>query len=133
MNQEKDIRWKQRFQNFEKAMNSLSDAVAQREFSELERAGLIQFFEFSFEFAWKTLKDYLESKAVEATFPREVIKQGFAYEIITDGDVWMEMLAKRNLMAHTYDEGKALLAQGLIVDTFFPVLEQLYVKLKGEL
>ena len=102
---DKSIRWKQRFQNFEKAFLQLESATIKlQSLSDLEKEGLIQRFEYTFELAWKTLKNYLESQNVEAKFPREVIKKGFQYEIIEDGEIWMDMLEKRNLMAHTYDE-----------------------------
>ena len=72
----KEIRWKQRFQNFEKAFLQFDEAVSTiDELSVLEKEGLIQRFEYTFELAWKTLKDYLESQEVEAKFPREVIKK----------------------------------------------------------
>ena len=57
-----DVRWKQRFQNFIKAYQQLTNAVQQSEWSELERAGLIQIFEFTFELGWKTIKDYLHEQ-----------------------------------------------------------------------
>src|SRR5437879_9911575 len=101
---DKDIRWKQRFQNFEKGIIALQDAVKKKELSDLEKAGVIQIYEFTFELAWKTVKDYLEEKKVEVKFPRDAIKEGFTYEIIKNGDVWMDMLQKRNLMSHTYNE-----------------------------
>ena len=66
---DKDIRWKQRFQNFEKAILYLQDAVNKKELSDLEKAGVIQIYEFTFELAWKTVKDYLEEKNVEVKFP----------------------------------------------------------------
>jgi len=65
---------------------------------------LIQRFEYTFELAWKTLKDYLEANEVITKFPRDVIKAAFQYELIKDGEVWMDMLEKQNLLAHTYDE-----------------------------
>lgn len=102
---DKSIRWKQRFQNFDRAFNQLEAAVKMLDsLSDLEKDGLVQRLEYTFELAWKTLKDYLESQNVEVKFPRETIKTGFQYEIISDGEIWMEMLEKRNLMAHTYDD-----------------------------
>lgn len=72
----KEIRWKQRFQNFEKAFQQFDEAVSTIDkLSVLEKEGLIQRFEYTFELAWKTLKDFLESQEVEAKFPREVIKK----------------------------------------------------------
>jgi nucleotidyltransferase substrate binding protein (TIGR01987 family) len=124
----KEIRWKQRFQNFKKAFSHLDEAVQKAdELSVLEKEGLIQRFEYTFELAWKTLKDFLESENVEAKFPRDVIKKGFQYEIILNGEVWMEMLEKRNLMAHTYDEEVFETAVNHVVHFFFPEIKQLYI------
>ncbi|MCF8224742.1 MAG: nucleotidyltransferase substrate binding protein [Bacteroidales bacterium] len=124
-----DIRWQQRFENYSKAFSNLQNGVQlakEKKLSELEGQGLIQAFEFTFELAWKTLKDYLEFNSVQATFPRDVIKNAFQYTIIDDGDLWMDMLEKRNLMAHTYDETKAQLAQELIITKYYKQFEQLY-------
>lgn len=101
----KEIRWKQRFENFENAFLLLEEAVNDfPNLSKLEKEGLIQRFEYTFELSWKTLKDFLESQGVEAKFPREVIKQAFKNELILDGELWLQMLDSRNQMAHTYDE-----------------------------
>ena len=54
----KDIRWKQRFQNFEKAYLLLEQSTSIKSLTDIERAGLIQFFEMSFELAWKLIKDF---------------------------------------------------------------------------
>lgn len=59
------IRWKQRFDNFEKVFLRLNDALLNETPSELEKAGVIQYFEFTFELRWKTLKDYLQEMGVE--------------------------------------------------------------------
>lgn len=111
-----DVRWKQRYNNFEKSLNFLKDAVSRSNLSDLEKAGVIQTYEFTFELAWKTVKDYLEEKGVSAKFPRDTIKEGFRYEILEDGDLWIDMLEKRNLMSHAYDEAKAEIAYKLIIN-----------------
>ena len=127
------IRWKQRFQNFEKAIMLLQDAVKKTSLSDLEKAGVIQFYELTFELAWKTVKDYLEEKNVEVKFPRDAIKEGFLYEIINDGEIWLDMLQKRNLMSHTYDEKNANLAYNLITEQYFDELYDVYLKFKQEI
>lgn len=124
-----DIRWKQRFQNFEKALARLREAVATQNPSDLEKAGVIQFYEFTFELAWKTVQDYLEAQEVSVSFPRDVIKAGFKYELL-DGELWLDMLQKRNLMSHGYDEESAEIAYRLIVDTYFVAIEELFQKLQ---
>ncbi len=128
-----DIRWKQRFQNFEKALLRLQNAVDKTGLSDLEKAGVIQIYEFTFELAWKTVKDYLEEKDVIVKFPGDTIKEGFLYEIIKNGEMWMDMLHKRNLMSHTYDEKNAEIAYKLIVNDFYNELFDVYLKLKKEL
>ena len=127
-----DTRWKQRFQNLEKAYARLQEAVATQNPSELEKAGVIQVYEFTFELAWKTLKDYLETNDVAVSFPRDVIKAGFKYDLL-DGELWLDMLQKRNLMSHTYDEENAELAYNLIVDTYFAAIDQVFQKLRQSL
>lgn len=124
---EKSIRWKQRFQNFDKAFKQLESAIEELDLlSDLEKEGLVQRFEYTFELSWKTLKDYLESQDVEAKFPRDAIKKGFQYEIVDNGEIWMEMLEKRNLMAHTYDEEIFQTAVQQISNLFFPEIKKLH-------
>ena len=122
----KDIRWKQRFENFEKAWLLLSDSAKKKDYSPLEKAGMVQFFEFTFELSWKLMKDYMEAQGIDTKFPRQVIKEAFDKHIVTAGDIWMDMLDKRNLMAHTYDETKADLAVQLIKSDYIPALAEAY-------
>lgn len=102
-----DIRWQQRFQNYSKALFLLSDALkdGSEKLSLLEKEGTLQRFEYSFELAWKVMKDYLEENGIiiNPVTPKQVIKQAFAAKIISEGQVWIDMLLSRNLMSHTYD------------------------------
>jgi len=125
MNELKEIRWQQRFQNLVKAFNQLERGLAIEHPSDIERQGIIHSFEFSFELAWKTLKDYLESQGVTCQFPREVIKKSFQHQIIPEGELWLDMLGKRNLLAHTYDETLAMISYRLIKQDFSPELKKL--------
>lgn len=124
----KEIRWKQRFSNFEKAFLQLEEAVKRLDsLDDLAKEGLIQRFEYTFELAWKTMKDYLESKNVEARFPRDVIKAGFQYELILDGELWLEMLEMRNDTSHAYDEKKFKVILDAIVHRFFTAIKNLKI------
>lgn len=127
---EKDIRWKQRFQNFEKAFLFLKKAVELKNYDELQQAGLVQSFEFTFKLAWKTLKDYLWQQGMEVQFPRDVIKQSFSTQLIVDGTKWIQMLDKRNELTHTYNQEQAQRAIQIIREQYFPLLEQVYQTLK---
>jgi nucleotidyltransferase substrate binding protein (TIGR01987 family) len=129
----KDIRWKQRFSNFEQAYMRLKEAVEDFDtLNRLAKEGLIQRFEYTLELAWKTLKDYLESKEEIAKFPKDVIKKAFRADLIDDGETWMEMLEKRNLLSHTYEEQifNEVLAE--ITGPYFIQINKLYDLLKNE-
>lgn len=126
MNQ-KEIRWKQRFENFEKAYLQLSNAINKFDsLDDLSKEGLIQRFEYTFELAWKTLKDYLESEGIVTQYPRETLKQGFHVEVLNNGEVWIDMLEKRNLLAHTYDQTNFEIALKSILELYFPEITRLY-------
>lgn len=128
----KTIRWQQRFENFERAFQLLERTIAIANPTEAERGGLIQFFETSFELAWKTLKDYLESEGIDTKTPRESIKQAFQAGILTDGHIWIKMLDDRNMMSHTYDDEESQKVGLLIRNNYFPQLQALYKTLKAK-
>lgn len=126
-----DIRWKQRLSNFQKSLGHLADAIEIENPSVVEQAGIIQFFEMSFELAWKTLKDYLEEQGfVDVKSPRATIKKSFEIELVDDGHAWLEALANRNLATHTYDDETAKELYILICESYFPLLESLHATLK---
>lgn len=124
-----DIRWKQRFSNFTRAFQSLTEAVAlsqQRELSPLEQQGLIQSFEFTHELAWKMLKDYLEYQGVNNIVgSRDASRVAFQNALIQDGEVWMQMIAARNQTSHTYNLKVAQSVVESILNRFYPAFNQL--------
>jgi nucleotidyltransferase substrate binding protein (TIGR01987 family) len=128
-----DIRWKQRFSNYRLALANLTKGIEISKPSDLEKSGIIQIFEYTFELAWKTMKDYLKEMEVEVNYPREVIKTAFSYELIEDGDIWIDMLEKRNLMSHTYDKKNTELAYTLIKNEYFEKLKTLEAYLSKKL
>ena len=132
MDNPKEIRWRQRFLDFEKSLKHLEKALAIATPDEVYQAGIIQFFEVSFELAWKTMKDYLEAQGYKISSPRQTIQQAFQVKLITEGHTWIEALEKRNMMAHTYDEARAKEAENLIRLTYFNILSGLYNTLKIE-
>jgi nucleotidyltransferase substrate binding protein (TIGR01987 family) len=129
----KNIRYKQRFENLDKALSNLREAVENyAQLSNLELEGLVQRFEYSFELSWKTLKDYLEAQGEDIKSPRDAIKTAFSYEIIDNGDVWMDMLEKRNLFSHTYDENLFNKSIDYIVNDYFIEIEKLHIFFKNK-
>jgi len=129
-----DIRWKQRLENFGSAFVLLKEAFEKdpAEMSDLEKEGAVQRFEYTFELAWKTLKDYLVYSGVsfDQITPRSVIKQAFAAKIIKDGQTWIDMLEQRNLMAHTYDSETFEAVFGNISQRYVDALAQVITWLR---
>ena len=127
------IRWKQRFNNLNKAFNTLKRAVWLKNPNEIEKQWIIQSFEFTFELAWKTMKDYLENQGVETWTPREVIKHAFSYKYIDDWALWIDILDKRNLLSHTYDEKKAEEALSKIRLSYYQAIDNLHKTLQSKI
>jgi len=100
--------------------------------SEIEKAGLIQFFEITFDLALKVLKDYLEAQGYIVKSPRETIKQAYQMEIIDEGHAWIEALSSRNQTTHTYDEQFTEKFIQQIQEVYFPLFKSLYEKLLEE-
>ena len=124
--EDKDVRWKQRFQNFEKAFLFFTQAVERQTYTPIEVGGLVQAFEFTFELGWKTIKDYLYEQGIETAFPRAALKEGFSTHIIEDGHTWIDMLEKRNELSHTYNEEVAHSAVEVIKNSYYPAIQQVY-------
>ena len=126
-----DIRWQQRFQNFDRAFVLLRSALQDRpldEYSALEQEGIIHRFEYAYELAWKTMKDYLEVNGVvmSPVTAREVIKQAFAAKLVPDGQVWIDMMLHRNQLSHTYDFSKFRQVLEAAHTRYLPAMEILH-------
>ncbi len=125
-----DTRWKQRFQNFDKAFNKFEFALShfnEEQENELYQMALIQTFEFTYELGWKTVKDYLHYSGIKkVNLPREVIKHGYQNQIIENGQMWINMMEDRNLMAHTYSEENAKKAVERISNEYSQAIKQLH-------
>jgi nucleotidyltransferase substrate binding protein (TIGR01987 family) len=120
---DEDIRWKQRFHNYKKALATLKNAVElakTRTLTDLEKQGMIQGFEFTFELAWNVMKDYLEEQGITGIIgSKGAVRHAFNKDIIEDGQVCIDMIKDRNLAAHSYDEKTAEdLATAIIRDYY---------------
>jgi len=131
-------RWKQRLQSFGNALDNLKWAVdyaqtqsqKQQELTILEEAGLIQFFEFTYELAWKTLQDYFRSQGVlEGAGPRVAFETAIQNGLIENRESWRELKESRELASHTYSNEQADEIAKNIIQLYFPLLETLYLKL----
>lgn len=127
-----DTRWRQRYANFQKALLQLDEAVAKEEYSNLERQGLIQCFEYTIELAWKTLQDLITAKGYDEKEPKPVVKRAFQDGLIPDGNAWIEMLDSRNETTHTYNEDTALKVADKIRTKYYPLFNDLDKQLAKE-
>lgn len=126
---DRDIRWEQRFQNFQKALNQLRKFIDKGELSELEEQGLVKAFEYTYELAWTTLKDFLEYQGqTEIYGSRDTIRKAFEVALISDGQRWMDMLESRNKTSHTYNEETAQEICRAVKEVYFPLFQQLRQK-----
>ena len=120
-----DIRWIQRFDNYSKALGQLQSAIElekERNLSSLEEQGLIQAFEYTHELAWKVMQDYLIHQGyTEIRGSRDATREAFRIELVKDGDNWMEMIKKRNLTSHTYNEETSEEIYQNIIEDFHPL------------
>ena len=129
-------RWKYRFTNFSRAFTLLRDALEPgvEALNQLEREGVIQRFEYTFELAWNTLKDRLEYDGIafQSVTPRSVIRQAFQSGLIENGETWLDMLTDRNLSSHTYDAARIEAVLRNIHDRYLALLNDLYLRLMEE-
>ena len=119
-------RWQQSFADYKKAVNRLQKSLDQGSFNELEKDGVVQRFEFTFELAWKTLKKYLEDQGFsEIASPKKVIQKSFENNLFSNSDFWIEMLDDRNRMSHMYDQEASEEIFQNIKDKYFPELKKI--------
>ena len=105
---EEQVRDKQRFENYKKSLNNLRNALdlkKERPLTELETQGLLKTFEFTYELAWKTMKDFLEYNGIVGIVGgRNAFRGALQNGLISQGEIWQEMVDDRNLLTHDYDE-----------------------------
>jgi len=122
-----DVRWQQRFGNYRKALAQLRKFLQKEELSELEEQGLIKAFEYTYELAWSTLKDFLEYQGhAEIYGSRDTIRKSFELNLIRDGQSWMDMLESRNRTSHTYNEETAREICQAVRNRYIHLFEQVH-------
>jgi len=127
-----DIRWMQRFNHFSKALGQLSRFIEKGDLNELEKQGLIQVFEYTYELAWNTIKDYFEDQGeTNIHGSRDALRLAFRRGLIADGETWMDMIRSRSLTSHTYNEDIAEKIATDITNRYFPEFMGLQSKMNS--
>lgn len=127
-------RFEERRREFSNAVQRLKEALEEKE-TDIVIDGVLHRFEFTFELAWKTMKDYLEYVVVieKTGSPREIIKSAFEYGMIEDGESWINMMLARNSLSHLYDEEKSREVYKNIKNIYFELLNKLKNKFNEKL
>ena len=124
----KDIRWKQRFNNYVRAMRLLKDVISKKDTSQIEISQLatVKAYEMVVELGWNLLKDYMEHQGLDIQpNPKETVRVAFNRQLIADAQVWIDAIGNRNRSAHSYNEAVATELTNEINYKFLPAFEQL--------
>ncbi len=146
---EQEIRWEQRFSNFTKALNKLKQAVEyighnfmeedqpidgediELVLDEMIKEALIQRFEYTHELAWNIMKDYAEYQGnPNVGGSRDATREAFQLKLITNEQVWMDMIISRNKTSHTYNEAVAGEIYRKILKDYYPAFLAFYQKME---
>ena len=141
MNNTQNIRWKQRFQNFQKALTVFKDRCSEvkdhpkgSKYHDAFQMALVQAFEILIELSWKVLKDYLENEGyTEVQTGKRAFRQAFQDRIIENGEIWLKALEIRNSTSHIYDVSILEELNVFVVESFLPEVEKLNDTLRVEL
>ncbi len=127
-----DVRWRRRFQNFKHALAQLTKFIQKSELNELERQGLIQCFEYTYELAWNTLKDFFEEQGESSILgSRDAFRLGFKRGLIENGETWMGMIESRVLTSHTYNEDLAQAVAEKILAVYYDEFMKLQARFES--
>jgi nucleotidyltransferase substrate binding protein (TIGR01987 family) len=137
-----DIRWEQRFSNYRKALLKLSQAIkfinesnigieATTVEGEIIKEGLIQRFEYTHELGWNVMKDFAEYQGnFEIKGSRDATREAFQMKLITQGEIWMDMILNRNKSSHTYNEETANEIYLKIMKDYYPAFLEFAVTME---
>ena len=136
---DEDVRWKQRFSNYKKAHGRFRDTSA---FFEKNRSGvavfvameaLIKCFEFTFELAWQTMKDYIayQGYVKDIHGSRDSLRAAQQFDLISNGQLWIDMIDDRNRATHAYDEESAVFLVNRITKYYSGEFAKFEEKMEG--
>ncbi len=131
----KELRAQDGLMYFERALERFRIVVAERARWTEEGHGDIVLdvaakrFEFTYEMAWKALKRALDYLGIDARAPRPIFKEAYAQGLLSDEQVWLDMIEMRNLSSHIYDEHE--ISRILVeLERYLAAFEALLAKLK---
>jgi len=127
----KEVRWLQRFSNYKKALSGLKEFIDKGKLIKLEEQGMIKAFEYTYELAWNTIKDFYENQGETGLQgAKDTFRLAFNRGLISKGEIWMQMINDRNNTTHTYNEKTAKEIVKNILENYFDLFTALQNKLK---
>lgn len=115
--------------NYLRAVQRLGEALEEYATNPTDtvRDGVIQRFEFTFDLAWKSLKEYMQDQGATTPlqFPKQVLREAYAAELIDDERLWLDMLDARNSTSHIYDDRQAAAVMSGVQERYYKALRAL--------
>lgn len=132
MGQGCEVSWLQRLDSFGAALARLDQACAMDSYTDLERAGLVQTFMFTYELSWKTLQSLLAFLGFIVNSPRDTFRQAFEAGYLDEDDceALLRALVTRNRLSHISSADEARYADDSIKGEFLEVLRRLQITLE---
>lgn len=129
-------RFTQKYENLTAACarlrEALDDYAACAQGRDTVRDGVIQRFEFTFELAWKTMREYLIDQGyTELNSPKAVLRRALQFGLISDEANWLNALQDRNLTSHVYDDATAAEIFTRIQNTYLPLFTAVIEKMQA--
>ena len=132
--EERQPKWLERLGIFNNAIARLAEVIEirkQRSLNQFECDSLIKRFEFSYEMAWKLMMSFEKENGIEGILgSKDVVRHAKAMQIIENGEAWMDMIDARNTTSHVYDEQMAMNVADDIINTYFPLLQELNIRMQ---
>ena len=101
-----------KFDNFVRALDNLKLCKNySAPYDVVTETGLVNLFSICFEQSWKAMKEILEDHGYSESktgSPKMIIKLAFSAGMVQDESGWLELLDRRNEIAHSYNEEVAV-------------------------
>lgn len=134
----KQLRFEDGLFNYRRAFERFVEALEKKKLLEREGFGdifldlAVKRFEFTYEMSWKAIKRYLDYAGIDALSPRACFKEAFSQHLISEQQVWLEMIERRNLSSHIYNQDEVA---GILVrlDDYRKAFAELLAELQAKI
>ena len=125
-----------KYENYLKAFHNLKDIYQyEAPYGNVEMTGLVGLFEVCFEQSWKAMKELLEENGFTESrtgSPKMILKTAYQAGMIQNEELWLDALASRNNVAHSYNEAIAMDIITQTKERYFCMFEKLVETIEKE-